>query len=63
VGGTFAGERDRAVLERLIEERAAPRQIRMENGPELIPLRLESWAKERHIELLHIQPGKPAQNA
>ena len=24
---------------------------------------MESWAKEKHIELLHIQPGKPAQNA
>jgi putative transposase len=24
---------------------------------------LESWAKEHNIQLIHIQPGKPDQNA
>ena len=56
-------ERVVRVLETLLSERTTPCSIRMDNGPELISQRLESWAQERHIELLHIQPGKPAQNA
>lgn len=51
------------VLENLLLWRAVPKQIRMDNGPELISQRLERWAKEKQIELLHIQPGRPAQNA
>ena len=46
------------VLEQLLLWRAAPTRIRMDNGPELISRRLESWANARYIELLHIQPGK-----
>jgi putative transposase len=60
---SLPAERVVRVLETLLLERTAPRSIRMDNGPELISQRLASWAKEKHIELLHIQPGKPAQNA
>lgn len=35
----------------------------MDKGPELISQRLESWAKEKHIDLLYIKPGRPAQTA
>ncbi len=63
VDTSLPAERVIGVLEQLLEWRAAPQQIRMDNGPELISRRLEAWAQERHIELAHIQPGKPAQNA
>jgi putative transposase len=63
VDTSLPAERVVQVLERLLLERTAPKQIRMDNGPELISRRLENWAKERQIELIHIQPGKPAQNA
>ena len=60
---SLPAERVVRVLEDLLLWRATPTQIRMDNGPELISHRLESWAKEKHIDLIHIQPGKPAQNA
>jgi len=51
------------VLEQLLFWRGKPSSIRMDNGPELISQRLASWARKQRIELAHIQPGKPAQNA
>ena len=63
VDTSLPAERVVRVLEQLLEWRGKPTQIRMDNGPELISQRLESWATEKHIELLHIQPGKPVQNA
>ncbi len=63
VDHSLPAERVVRVLENLLLGRAAPKQIRMDNGPELISQRLDRWAKEKQIELLHIQPGKPAQNA
>ena len=63
VDTSLPAERVVRVLENLLLWRVAPKQIRMDNGPEFISKRLEAWAKEKQIELLHIQPGKPAQNA
>jgi putative transposase len=63
VDTSLPAERVVRVLETLLLERTTPRAIRMDNGPELISQRLDAWANEKHIELLHIQPGKPAQNA
>ena len=63
VDTSLPAERVVRVLEQLLSWPGKPASIRMDNGPELISQRLASWAREKHIELLHIQPGKPAQNA
>ncbi len=51
------------VLEQLIEIYGQPTAIRCDNGPELIAGVFTDWAESREIEILHIQPGKPDQNA
>lgn len=63
VDTSLPAERVVRVLEQLLDWRGKPTRIRMDNGPELISQRLENWTQEKHIEPLHIQPGKPAQNA
>lgn len=50
-------------LEELVEVRGAPRRLRLDNGPEFISAALACWAERHNVELLHIQPGKPTQNA
>ena len=51
------------VLERLIETREIPKQIRVDNGPEFISDKLGSFCEQYGIELKFIQPGEPVQNA
>ena len=63
VDTSLPAERVVRVLEQLLDWRGQPTRIRMDNGPELSSQRLARWAKDHQIELLHIQPGKPAQNA
>jgi putative transposase len=50
-------------LERIIAERGAPRRIRSDNGPEFTSRAYLAWSLERRIELVHIRPGKPIENA
>ena len=51
------------VLDMLALWRGYPKQLRIDNGPELISKTLAEWAEEQDVNLAFIQPGKPAQNA
>jgi putative transposase len=63
VDTSFASRRVTRVLEAIVAERGAPQAIRCDNGPELTSRHFLAWCIEQQIELLHIQPGKPTQNA
>lgn len=63
VDTSLPAERVIRVLETLGLWRGYPERIRLDNGPELIAHKLAPWANAHQIELAHIQPGKPAQNA
>ncbi len=63
VDTSFAGLRVTRVLDQIIAERGQPRAIRCDNGPELTSRHFLAWALDRKIDLVHIQPGKPTQNA
>ena len=63
VDTSFASRRVTRVLEQIVAERGKPLAIRCDNGPELTSRHFLAWCIERQIELVHIQPGKPTQNA
>jgi putative transposase len=63
VDTSLPAERVIRVLEMAAIGRGLPMQIRMDNGPELISGALTKWAEQKGVRLVHIQPGKPAQNA
>ncbi len=59
---SLPAERVTRVLDAVIAWHGKPQQIQVDNGPEFISRHMVSWAMQRGIRLLHIQPGKPAQN-
>jgi putative transposase len=63
VDTSFASRRVTRVLDAIMSERGQPLAIRCDNGPELTSRHFLAWCVERQVELIHIQPGKPTQNA
>ena len=63
VDTSFASRRVTRVLDAIVAQRGQPKVIRCDNGPELTSRHFLAWCVERQIELVHIQPGKPTQNA
>lgn len=62
-GTSILSARMAQIMCKLIEVYGKPRAIRMDNGPELTAGKFTDWAKERGIDLLFIQPGRPNQKA
>jgi hypothetical protein len=60
---TINGQFDGVVLQSPNEARELPQAIRCDNGPDLTRRHFLAWGLEWKIELRHIQPGKPTQNA
>lgn len=63
VDTSLPAERVVRALDRLGQQRGLPKQLRVDNGPELISARLLDWCEDQGIEVVHVQPGKPQQNA
>lgn len=63
VDTSFPSRRVTRVLDRTIERFGKPETIRCDNGPELCSRHFLAWAIDRKIDILHIRPGKPTENA
>ena len=50
-------------IEQIISWIGKPKVIRCDNGPEYISSALQTWAKNKHINIEYIQPWNPQQNA
>lgn len=50
-------------LAEVIDRRGTPQAIRSDNGPEVSSRHYLAWCIEKQIDAVHIQPGKPTQNA
>ncbi len=60
---SLPAERVGRARKQLITWRGPPERIRCDNGPEYISHIMHASAKQRHMHLDFIQPGKPQQHA
>ena len=63
VDTSLPGGRVAQVLDRLVGQRGAPKEIVLDNGPELTGKALDRWASAQGVRLRFIEPGKPVENA
>ena len=63
VDTSLPGARVVRVLNRLAETRGLPREVILDNGPEMIGKVLDQWAWRNGVRLHFIDLGKPTQNA
>lgn len=64
VDGSLSAPRVTRVLDEVIELRGTVAEsIRIDNGPEFTSRCFLTWAEQRGIQPVHIQPGKPTQNS
>ena len=60
---SISGSRLVRYLDQLAEIRGLPKQIVLDNGPEMTSKAMFLWSQRRGVKLHFIQPGKPTQNA
>ncbi len=59
---SFPAKRVTQLLDQVAITQGYPTMIRVDHGPEFESYHFKEWAKQHHILLHFIQPGKPAQN-
>jgi len=59
----FPSRRVTRVLDRAVDTYGKPQASRCDNEPELTSRHFLAWTIERKINVLHIRPGKPTDNA
>jgi putative transposase len=62
-GLSFPAQRVIRIFEQLEYQYGLPKNLRLDNGPEFRSLIFQIWCKQKGINIIYIQPGKPVQNA